>query len=176
MLNLAVGIALIRAGKRYRSATLDADGHHLLTDVWTSVGVLVGIAAVYLTGWMWLDPVVALAVGINILWTGYTLLRDSVSSLLSEALPADERQQIRQLLARLEKEQSVTFTDRRTVASGRQRLVYLTMEVPGEWSVMHSHEVADVVEIALDELYPGCSAFIHVEPAGVENRRPYLFR
>ncbi len=176
VLNLAVGIALIRAGKRYRSATLDADGHHLLTDVWTSVGVLVGIAAVYLTGWMWLDPVVALAVGINILWTGYTLLRDSVSSLLSEALPADERQQIRQLLARLEKEQSVTFTDRRTVASGRQRLVYLTMEVPGEWSVMHSHEVADVVEIALDELYPGCSAFIHVEPAGVENRRPYLFR
>ena len=99
-----------------------------------------------------------------------------MSSLLSEALPADERQQIRQLLARMEKEQSVTFTDRRTVASGRQRLVYLTMEVPGEWSVMHSHEVADVVEIALDELYPGCSAFIHVEPAGVENRRPYLFR
>lgn len=169
VLNAAVGIALIRAGKRYRSATLDADGHHLLTDVWTSVGVLVGIAAVYLTGWMWLDPVVALAVGINILWTGYTLLRDSVSSLLSEALPADERQQIRQLLARLEKEQSVTFTDRRTVASGRQRLVYLTMEVPGEWSVMHSHEVADVVEIALDELYPGCSAFIHVEPAGVKS-------
>ena len=175
VLNGAVGIALIRAGKRYRSATLDADGHHLLTDVWTSVGVLIGIAAVFLTGWWWLDPVVALAVGINILWTGYSLLRDSVSSLLSEALPDDERQNIRQLLARLEQEHSVNFTDRRTVASGRQRLVYLTMEVPGEWSVMHSHEVADSVEIALDELYPGCSAFIHVEPAGLENRRPYLF-
>ena len=118
----------------------------------------------------------ALAVGINILWTGYSLLRDSVSSLLSEVLPDDERQNIRQLLARLEQEHSVNFTDRRTVASGRQRLVYLTMEVPGEWSVMHSHEVADAVEIALDQLYPGCSAFIHVEPAGLENRRPYLFR
>ena len=131
VLNGAVGIALIHAGKRYRSATLEADGHHLLTDVWTSVGVLVGIAAVFLTGWWWLDPVVALAVGINILWTGYSLLRDSVSSLLSEALPDDERQNIRQLLVRLEQEHSVNFTDRRTVASGRQRLVYLTMEVPG---------------------------------------------
>jgi len=176
VLNCLVGIALIRAGKHYRSATLNADGHHLLTDVWTSVGVLVGIAAVYLTGWMWLDPVVALAVGINILWTGYTLLRDSVSRLLSEALPEEEQRQIRQLLARLEEKHEVSFTDRRTVASGRQRLVYLTMEVPGQWSVMRSHEVADDVEIALDELFPGCSAFIHVEPAGLDHRRPYLFR
>lgn len=87
VLNGAVGIALIHAGKRYRSATLEADGHHLLTDVWTSVGVLVGIAAVFLTGWWWLDPVVALAVGINILWTGYSLLRDSAIACFLRRFP-----------------------------------------------------------------------------------------
>ena len=75
LLNLGVGLALIKAGKRYRSATLNADGHHLLTDVWTSVGVLAGMAAVYLTGWLWLDALVALAVGINILWTGFKILQ-----------------------------------------------------------------------------------------------------
>lgn len=76
VLNLAVGLALLKAGKKYRSATLQADGHHLLTDVWTSVGVLVGIALVALTDWLWLDPMVAFAVGINILWTGYKLLKE----------------------------------------------------------------------------------------------------
>ncbi|MBK4138213.1 cation diffusion facilitator family transporter [Corynebacterium macginleyi] len=176
LLNLAVGLALIKAGKRYRSATLTADGHHLITDVWTSSGVLVGMAAVYLTRWLWLDALVALAVGINILWTGFQILRESVSSLLSEALPPEEQDQIWNLLAELETEKSVTFTDRRTVAWGRQRMVYLTMEVPADWSVLYSHEIADDVEVALDELFAGCSVFIHVEPAGVEHRRPLPFR
>ncbi|ERS58091.1 cation diffusion facilitator family transporter [Corynebacterium segmentosum] len=176
LLNLGVGLALIKAGKRYRSATLNADGHHLLTDVWTSVGVLAGMAAVYLTGWLWLDALVALAVGINILWTGFKILRESVSSLLSEALPEEEQDQIWDLLTELEKEKAVTFTDRRTVASGRQRMVYLTMEVPASWSVLYSHEIADDVEVALDQLFPGCSVFIHVEPAGVAHRRPLPFR
>ena len=90
VLNLAVGLALLWAGKQYQSAALSADGHHLITDVWTSAGVVVGIAAVTVTGWYWLDPVIALAVGANIRWTGYRLLKQSLSGLLSASLPAED--------------------------------------------------------------------------------------
>lgn len=171
VVNLVVGVMLVRAGKQYRSSTLQADGQHLLTDVWTSVGVIVGIGAVALTGWLWLDPVIALAVGINILWTGYKLLKESLSSLLSESLPKEEHAQLDALLNELEDHHQVSFTSRRTVAAGRQRLVYLTMDVPGEWTVLHSHTIADRIEDAIDELFPGAEVFIHVEPAGTVHRR-----
>lgn len=171
VLNLGVGLLLLRAGKKYRSATLQADGKHLLTDVWTSVGVLLGIGAVTLTGWLWLDPVIALAVGINILWTGYKLLKESLSSLLSESLPKEEHAQLDALLNELEERHDVEITSRRTVASGRNRLVYLTMDVPGQWTVLHSHTIADRIEDAIDELFPGAEVFIHVEPAGTVHRR-----
>lgn len=171
VLNLVVGLLLLRAGKQYRSATLTADGRHLMTDVWTSVGVLVGIALVALTGWLWLDPVVALAVGVNILWTGYTLLKSSLSGLLSEALPIEETKQLDALLDGLSESNGVKFTDRRTIASGRQRFIYLAMDVPGEWTVLAAHDVADAIEDAVDELFPGSEVFIHVEPAGVVHRR-----
>lgn len=94
VINLLVGLVLLRVGKRHRSAALSADGHHLLTDVWTSAGVLVGIAVVAVTGWYWLDPVIALAVGANILWTGYRLLQQSLTGLLSAALPAEELEKL----------------------------------------------------------------------------------
>ncbi|AMO88179.1 cation diffusion facilitator transporter family protein [Corynebacterium simulans] len=171
VLNLAVGLVLLKAGKKYRSATLQADGHHLLTDVWTSVGVLVGIALVALTDWLWLDPMVAFAVGINILWTGYKLLKESLSSLLSESLPKEEHAELDARLAELEDEFDVLFTSRRTIASGRQRLVYLTMDVPGEWTVLAAHDIADRIEDNIDELFPGAEVFIHVEPAGTVHRR-----
>lgn len=171
VLNLAVGLVLLKAGKKYRSATLQADGHHLLTDVWTSVGVLVGIALVALTDWLWLDPMVAFAVGINILWTGYKLLKESLSSLLSESLPKEEHAALDARLAELEDEFDVLFTSRRTIASGRQRLVYLTMDVPGEWTVLAAHDIADRIEDNIDELFPGAEVFIHVEPAGTVHRR-----
>lgn len=171
VLNLGVGLLLLRAGKKYRSATLQADGKHLLADVWTSVGVLLGIGAVTLTGWLWLDPVIALAVGINILWTGYKLLKVSLSSLLSESLPKEEHAQLDGLLNELEERHDVEITSRRTVASGRNRLVYLTMDVPGQWTVLHSHTIADRIEDAIDELFPGAEVFIHVEPAGTVHRR-----
>ncbi|SQI00282.1 cation-efflux pump [Corynebacterium minutissimum] len=171
LLNLGVGLLLVRAGKQHRSATLQADGKHLLTDVWTSVGVLLGIAAVSLTDWLWLDPVIAFAVGLNILWTGYKLLKESLSSLLSESLPKEEHAQLDALLNELEEHHDVEFTSRRTVASGRNRLVYLTMDVPGQWTVLHSHTIADRIEDAIDELFPGAEVFIHVEPAGTVHRR-----
>ena len=171
LLNLGVGLLLVRAGKQHRSATLQADGKHLLTDVWTSVGVIVGIGAVALTGWLWLDPIIAFAVGLNILWTGYKLLKESLSSLLSESLPKKEHAQLDALLNELEERHDVEFTSRRTVASGRNRLVYLTMDVPGQWTVLHSHTIADRIEDAIDDLFPGAEVFIHVEPAGTVHRR-----
>lgn len=179
VLNLVVGLALLRAGKIYRSATLDADGKHLLTDVWTSVGVLVGIAAVWLTGWLWLDPpVIALAVGINIMWTGYQLLRDSLSSLLSESLPVEENAALDELLARVAPPaHGLTITQRRTVAFGRQRFIYLTVDVDPTWTVLASHQAADALEDDVDGLFPpGAEVFIHLEPAGVEHRRTLHMR
>lgn len=166
VLNLVVGLALVRAGTANRSATLKADGKHLLTDVWTSAGVLVGIAAVALTGWLWLDPVIALVVGVNILYTGYKLLRESLSGLLSEAIPDAECAVLDDYLAGFEESNDVTFTEVRTVAGGRQRFVYLIMQVPAELTVARSHEIADLVERGVDEALGGAETFIHIEPRG----------
>lgn len=168
VLNLAVGLMLIRAGKRYRSATLSADGHHLITDVWTTVGVLVGIAVVWITDWQILDPIIALAVGVNILFTGYKLLKDSVLGLLSQALPEDELKVIDDYLERFGKEQGVTFTSVRTVAFGRDRLVQLVMQVPGSWTVEASHELADAVEIGIAKELGGAETVVHIEPLGAK--------
>lgn len=164
VLNLLVGLAVLRAGKRYRSAALAADGHHLLTDVWTSAGVVVGIAAVAVTGWYWLDPVLALAVGANILWTGYRLLKQSLSGLLSAALPAAEMEELTGTLARFSHTHGVTFAPPRTVESGRHRHIYLVMGVPGHWSVIDAHDIANQLEHTVDALFPGAEAFVHIEP------------
>lgn len=164
VLNLAVGLALLWAGKQYRSAALSADGHHLITDVWTSAGVVVGIAAVTVTGWYWLDPVIALAVGANILWTGYRLLKQSLSGLLSAALPAEDLEKLDIALAGFCTDHGVIFAPARTVESGRHRHIYLVMGVPGYWTVTAAHDVADHLEDEVDDLFPGAETFIHVEP------------
>ncbi|APT93747.1 transporter [Corynebacterium phocae] len=175
-LNMGCGLALIKAGKKYRSATLEADGHHLMTDVVTSAGVLVGVGLIALTGWLWIDPLIALAVGVNILFTGYQLLKESLSSLLSEALPPEENEELDSLLVEIGEREGVTFAQLRTMAFGRQRLVYVIMTVDPETTVMVSHEVADRVEEEIDRVYPGAEVFIHVEPRGVMHRRLLLTR
>lgn len=164
LINLGVGLALLRAGKHYRSAALNADGHHLLTDVWTTVGVVAGIAAVALTGWVWLDPVIALLVGVNILWMGYKLLKSSLSNLISEALPPEDVDVLKHVLAKFEAQHGVGIEDLRTVASGRQRLVYLTMTVPGDWTVEYAHELADALEAAILDALPNSESMVHTEP------------
>ena len=163
-LNGAVGFFLLRQGRRYRSATLQADAHHLLTDVWTSVGVVVGIAAVWLTGWAWLDPAIALAVGANILVTGYRLLRGSLSSLIGEALPPAELQLIDATLDRFRGLYPVDFTAPRTASYGRERRVTLVMGTPPEWTVARAHRVSDEVEAAIDADLPGTDSVVHFEP------------
>lgn len=169
-INLIVGLTLQRIGRRHRSITLVADGKHLMTDVWTSAGVIVGIALVALTDWYPLDPIVALAVGVNILWTGYRLLRGSMSSLLSAALPERDHATVDAVLDRYRGEYPIEFAPLRTVESGRQRSVFVVVTVPGEWTVQAAHELADRLEIDIDAALPHTETFVHVEPADTSSR------
>jgi cation diffusion facilitator family transporter len=163
LINLTVGIALLRAGRRHRSLTLEADGKHLLTDVVTSAGVLIGVALVAIFGWDRLDPIVALLVGVNILFTGYGLLRRSVSGILDAALPPEDLAAIESILDRYRGE-GIDFHALRTRESGRQRFVYIHVLVPDDWTVKHSHDVAERFKRDLATVLPGAVTFAHVEP------------
>ena len=166
LINLAVGATLLRAGRRHRSITLVADGRHLLTDVWTSAGVLVGIALVALFDWEVLDPVVALLVGVNILRTGYQLLRRSLVGLLDAALPPEDIAKVEAVIDRCRTEPGIDFGPLRTRESGRQRFVYVTLLVPADWTVRRSHDLTERVEDEIEQALPGSVTFVHVEPAG----------
>ena len=165
LLNLGTGLLLIRAGKKHRSMTLVADGKHLMTDVWTSAGVLVAVGLVALTGWYILDPIIAIAVAINILFTGYKLVRGSIVGLLDATLPPEEVATIKSALdALVADEDGVEIDTVQTRESGRQRFVNVTALVPGNWTVDHGHDFADAVEAAIDSELPGTSTFVHIEP------------
>lgn len=163
--NLATGLLLIRAGKRHRSITLVADGKHLMTDVWTSAGVLVAIGLIIVTRWEILDPIIAIGVALNIVWTGYKLIRQSIVGLLDAALPPEEVELVRATVEKLAAtDERIEVTGIRTRESGRQRFVYVTLGVPGHWTVVRSHELADAVEDEVDAALPGASTFVHIEP------------
>lgn len=168
--NGAVAIVLIRAGRRYNSITLRADGNHLMTDVVTSVGVVIGIALVWLTGWQILDPIVAIAVGLNILWTGWKLVSELTSGLMDESLPKETNARIRQILA--EKSSSeVAFHALRTRVSGARAFMEVHMLVPGAWSVKEGH---DAMEDLIDDVhreFPDLYITGHLEP--IEDPRSY---
>ena len=163
--NGAVGLLLVRAGRAHRSVTLAADGKHLLTDVWTSVGVIVGVLLVALTGWERLDPVVAAVVGVNILLTGFRLVSQSVTALLDASLPAEDVAEVNRVLDEM-RTAEVDFVDLRTRASGRDRFVSLTVLVPGEWTVQRGHDLADVVERRIATALLNTGVQTHLEPRG----------
>jgi cation diffusion facilitator family transporter len=163
VLNGAVGTYLIRTGRKHRSVTLTADGKHLLTDVWTSVGVIIGVLLVAATGWQRLDPVVAMLVAVNILWTGYRLVSQSITSLLDAALPEQDVARVNAVLDRL-RTPEVEFAELRSRESGRHRFVTLTVRVPGSWTVDRGHQVADEVETAIGEALPDTAVQTHIEP------------
>jgi cation diffusion facilitator family transporter len=162
-LNGAMGVFLIRAGRSHRSVTLTADGKHLMTDVWTSVGVIVGVLLVALTGWLRLDPVVGALVAVNILWTGYRLVSQSVTSLLDAALPAEDVERVTSALDAL-RTSEVDFAELRTRESGRHRFVTLTVLVPGAWTVDRGHAFADDVETAIRNTLTDTTVQTHLEP------------
>ena len=164
-MNGAVGLLLVRAGRAHRSVTLTADGKHLLTDVWTSVGVIVGVLLVALTGWERLDPIVAAIVGVNILVTGFRLVSQSVTALLDAALPVEDVAQVQLVLDQL-RTADVDFSDLRTRASGRDRFVSLTVLVPGDWTVQRGHDLADAVESKIARALPNTGVQTHLEPHG----------
>jgi cation diffusion facilitator family transporter len=169
-INGAVGLLLLRRGREHRSATLVADGKHLMTDVWTSAGVLVGIGLVAITGWLPLDALVAIAVAINILVVGTRLVMESSSHLLDAALTADDVAAVRDVLA-THRSDDVTFHGLQTRASGRQRFVSFHVLVPGGWSVQQAHDLVETVEDDVRARLDGVHVTTHVEPR--EDERSY---
>jgi len=162
LVNLVVAVILLRASKRHDCITLKANAHHLLTDVWTSAGVLVGIGAVAWTGWVRLDPIVALLVAVNIVWTGFRIMRDSVGGLMDAAISAEDQQIVRNILdAHLE--EGAQYHALRTRQAGAQRFVSFHMLVPGDWTVAHGHQLIDHIETDLCNALPHVTVFSHLE-------------
>jgi len=162
VVNLVVALIIRRAAARFESIVLDADAQHLLTDVWTSVGVVIGVGAVGLTGWQWLDPAVALLVAVNILWAGVRIVRQSALGLLDTALPAAEITQLRSVLDRYEAG-GVQYHALRTRQSGSRRFVSLHVLVPGQWSVDRGHHLLERIEADLRGALPNVAVFTHLE-------------
>ncbi len=163
ILNGVVGFILLRAGQRLRSITLRADAHHLFTDVWTSVGIVLGIGLVKLTGWLALDAIVALIVSVNIVWAGVRLLRETGSELLDAALPATDQDAIA-LVLNEHCTQGIQFHALRTRVAGSRRFVSLHVLVPGAWTVQRGHELCEVIEFAISAALPGTHVTTHLEP------------
>lgn len=163
VLNLVTARILLAVGNTHRSLTLEADGHHLMTDVWTSIGVVAGIAAVALTGWLWLDPVLALLVAANIVWTGWRLVRRSTEGLMDIALPAREHALLLAVLSRY-RAQGIEYHALRTRESGSRRFVELHVLVPGEWTIQKGHELAERLERDIRQALPNSSVLSHLEP------------
>ncbi len=161
--NGLVAFILLRAGRRLHSVTLKADAHHLLTDVWTSGGVLLGVLLVEWTGVLVLDPIVALLVAANIVWTGLRLMSESGHGLLDRALPADEQALIAKVLAPYQ-ERGIAIHALRTRMAGPRRFIEMHVLVPGAWTVQKGHELCDEIERALIGELPRSSIITHIEP------------
>ena len=164
VINLAVALVLIRVGTARHSITLEADGRHLMTDVWTSVGVFIGVALVYVTGWLILDPLVALAMAINIIWTGVGLMRRSVSGLLDASLPGEDLREIDKLFQEYAQRHGVSFHALRTRQAGARRFVTFHLLVPDDWSVKQAHELSEELESRIRALLPNANLLTHIEP------------
>lgn len=163
-INFGVARVLLQAGKRYNSITLEADAHHLMTDVWTSAGVIAGIIAVSLSGWLILDPLIALAVAANIIWSGIQLMRRSALGLLDSAIPQAERDKIVAVLERFAP-QGVAYHSLRTRQAGQRRFISTHILVPGKWTVQRGHNMLEQIEHDIRGALPGPTTILtHLEP------------
>ena len=163
LINFLVARVLARAGERHHSITLEADAHHLMTDVWTSAGVVLGVGAAALTGWYLLDSLIAFAVALNILRIGFQLMRRSALGLLDTALPARERAAIERILSTYAAE-GVEFHALRTRQAGARRFVSMHVLVPGSWTVQHGHLLLEEIEDKVRAAIPASTVFTHLEP------------
>jgi cation diffusion facilitator family transporter len=165
VINLVVGQILIRTGKKHDSITLEADGHHLMSDVWTSVGVVIGVTAAVLTGLTWLDPVIALVVGLKIGWEGVRIFRRSTMGLMDSAIAPREFDQIESILNRYQQE-GLEWHAMRTRQAGARRFVSVHILVPGAWTVQQAHNLSERLEAEVRAVAPYVSIFTHIEPKG----------
>ncbi|HET7468319.1 MAG TPA: cation diffusion facilitator family transporter, partial [Gemmatimonadales bacterium] len=163
LINLLVARRLFRAGKAYQSITLEADAHHLMSDVWTSAGVVVGVAAAALTGWQRLDPIIAILVALNIMRTGVSILRRSLLGLLDTAIPEELQQKISEILVRHAGD-GVRFHALRTRQAGAWRFIDFHVLVPGSWSVQRGHDLLERIEEEVRAAVPNSTVFTHLEP------------
>jgi len=163
VINLAVALVLRRAAHRHGSVTLEADSHHLLTDVLTTLGVVLGIGLVILTGWHRLDPLIGLAVAFVIVLTGVRIVRKSVLGLMDTALPVSEQNALRAVLERYRDDEGVEFHALRTRQSAARRFVSVHVLVPGEWTVQRGHDLLEHIEADVRDTLPNVSILTHLE-------------
>lgn len=163
VINVIWALVLIRHGRAVRSPALEADGRHLMTDVVSTVGVLVGLALVYATGWAVLDPILAALVALNILWSGWTVIRHSVGGLMDVAVPTDTQKTIREVIA-TSADGAIEAHDIRTRQAGRLTFIDFHLVVPGTMSVEAAHTICDEIEARLREAVEDVQITIHVEP------------
>jgi cation diffusion facilitator family transporter len=163
IINLATSRILMDVGRKYKSITLEADAHHLLTDVWTSVGVIVGVGLVWLSGWLWLDPVIAFLVAINIVWTGWKLLQRSAAGLMDVSIPEEDIRAIESVLERY-RQQGLDFHALRTRQAGTRVFISLHLLVPGSWSVQLGHDWSERVEADIRRVLTHANITTHLEP------------
>jgi cation diffusion facilitator family transporter len=162
LVNLGAATVLLKAGRRNHSITLEANAKHLLTDVWTSAGVVVGVGAVAFTGWQQLDPIVAILVAVNIVWTGGAIVRKSVQGLMDSALPPADQKQLRAVLDRYA-DTGIEYHALQTRQAGSRRFVSVHIIVPGAWTVHEGHQLMDRIEIDIRKALPNTTVFTHLE-------------
>ncbi|MDP1996475.1 MAG: cation diffusion facilitator family transporter [Gallionella sp.] len=164
LINLATARILMKVGRQHNSITLEADAHHLFTDVWTSAGVIVGVGLVWLTGWLWLDPVIALLVAANIVWTGWQLLHRSASGLMDEAIPEERVKAVKAVLEGYRRH-GLDFHALRTRQAGMRAFITLHVLVPGAWTVQQGHDWLERIEADIRHAVPRAHVTTHLEPA-----------
>jgi cation diffusion facilitator family transporter len=163
IINLATSRILMGVGKKYKSITLEADAHHLLTDVWTSAGVIAGVGLVWLTGWFWLDPVIALLVAFNIVWTGWQLLQRSAAGLMDISIPEEELKAIETILDSYRR-QGLEFHALRTRQAGARAFITVHLLVPGAWTIKQGHDWSERIEADIRRAVTHAHITTHLEP------------
>jgi cation diffusion facilitator family transporter len=163
IINLATSRILMDVGRKYKSITLEADAHHLMTDVWTSAGVIVGVGLAWLTGWLWLDPVIALGVAVNIVWTGWQLLHRSAAGLMDVSIPDEEIEAIENVLEGYRR-QGLEFHALRTRQAGSRAFISLHVLVPGAWTVQRGHDWSERIEGDIRQAVSNSHITTHLEP------------
>ncbi len=163
IINLLTALVLLRAGREHRSITLEADAHHLLTDVWTSVGVILGVAAVWATGWLWLDPLLGLLVAANIVWTGVRLVSRSADGLMDTALPTDQQAVLAEVMEKY-RGQGIDFHALWTRQAGARVFISVHVLVPGRWTVKQGHDLVERIEAEMRAALPHAHVLTHLEP------------